>query len=304
MVHMELRQLSYFIAVAESLNFRKAAERLHITQASVSRQIAHLEEDLGVKLFVRDKRHVHLTENGRLALSRAKSLAADAADFSSIFARSSNVETVRVGICIPLTRMVQDVVLQFKKRFPKVNVIYQNINTSVQNAALRVREIDVGICWPPVDHVNLASAHLFDAHFGVQLSKFSPLAKRRKLQLRELVDMELLLVEQEDKGLYRKIMRLARDAGVELKIKYTTAMPQDAGAAMILTGNCFYLLPFTASLKALNYGTGVSTVPLDQSPSVEVYVAWRRKESSIATLNFVETTREMFREPSSGDYRL
>ena len=301
---MELPQLSYFIAVAETLSFRKAAERLHVAQASVSRRILQLEEDLGVKLLVRDKKQVHLTENGCLALNRAKSMAADLAHFSSIFARSSNVETVRVGICVPLARVMQEAVLQFKKRFPEVNVIYQDLNTNVQNAALRAREIDVGICWPPLDHVNLASAHLFDAQFRVFLSEFSSLAKRRKLQLGDLVGMEMLLIEQVDKGLYRKIMRLAHKAGIELKIKYTTTHPQDAGSALILTGNCFYLLPFAAQAKAAIYRSGVTTVPLDQAPSVEAYVAWRRKERSIATLNFVETTREMFRTLSSSDYRL
>jgi DNA-binding transcriptional LysR family regulator len=79
---MELRHLRYFIAVAEELNFRRAAERLHLAQPSLSRQVRDLEEEIGEQLLVRDRTHVALTDAGRTLLEHARGVLATAATAS------------------------------------------------------------------------------------------------------------------------------------------------------------------------------------------------------------------------------
>jgi DNA-binding transcriptional LysR family regulator len=94
---MELRQLQYFVAVAEELNFRRAAERLLIAGPSLSQQIKALERDLGVRLFDRDRRSVTLTPAGAALLPHTRSLLERAEDLRSRAARISGTEPVRLG---------------------------------------------------------------------------------------------------------------------------------------------------------------------------------------------------------------
>ena len=89
---IEIRHLRYFIAVAELLNFHKVAERLHITQPPLSQQMRDLECELGVALFVRDRRHVELTESGRLLLPKARELIAQADQIVEVASRASHIQ--------------------------------------------------------------------------------------------------------------------------------------------------------------------------------------------------------------------
>ena len=97
---MELRHVRYFIAVAECLNFSRAAEQLHIAQPPLSRQIRQLEEDLGVALFLRNKRRVALTKEGRVFLDEARKLVVQAGHAMEAARRAHKGESgiIRVGI--------------------------------------------------------------------------------------------------------------------------------------------------------------------------------------------------------------
>src|ERR1700691_6333100 len=97
---VELRHVRYFIAVAEYLNFSKAAEQLHIAQPPLSRQIRQLEEDLGVTLFLRSKRRVELTKAGQAFLEEARKLIVQAghAAQAARHAQKGESGTVRVGV--------------------------------------------------------------------------------------------------------------------------------------------------------------------------------------------------------------
>lgn len=145
---MELRQYTYFVAVAEELHFRRAAERLHISQPPLSRQISQLETELGVQLFERTSRRVALTDAGEAFLQEARGVLA-AVDHSVTTARrvgSGEVGRLRLGFVASavadlLPRMLQ----QFRDVAPDVEVELRELTTKLQIDSLAAGAIDVGI---------------------------------------------------------------------------------------------------------------------------------------------------------------
>src|SRR5499425_2936589 len=121
---VELRHIRYFLAVAEHLNFTKAAEQLHIAQPPLSRQIRQLEDDLGVVLLVRNKRRVELTKAGHVFLEQARKLIVQAGHATEAARHAQKGESgiVRIGLASGLGGMVSKVVLDHRKRFPTIDV--------------------------------------------------------------------------------------------------------------------------------------------------------------------------------------
>ena len=226
---MEFRHLRYFIAVSETLNFTKAAQRLHIAQPPLSRQIRQLEEEIGVSLFVRDRRRVELSDAGRVFLNEARNLihqATNAID-AAHRAKKGEVGTVKIGIGLGLGENVNRALIEHSKRFPEVEIQVKDIPSSRQIEALRERRIDVGFLRPPIDLVNMVSEAIFDEPFLVLLSKSDPLSRRKKVRLQQLAHEPLLLHERETSvGVYEKVLELYRRAGVAPKIIQTPRPPQ------------------------------------------------------------------------------
>ena len=288
---MELRQLRYFVAVAEALSFRKAAERLHMTQPPVSQQIRQLEEQLGVSLFVRDRQHVELTESGQLLLHKARAILAEVDDLNEWLSHANQGDTglVRLGVEMGLAKKVEQVIAEYTRRFPRVTIQCQDI---FSQKPLRAREIDVGILRPPLDDVHLTSERLFEERFMVILPRKSPLAQRKALRLEEISDQVLLLPTWYD--LRQRVLQMYRDIGVVPRVVQTSALPQESGAMLASSGKGIYVLPGTPASNSYYLGSEVAAVPLAGSPSVEVRVAWRRGETSPAVLNLVGTARKVF----------
>jgi DNA-binding transcriptional LysR family regulator len=291
---IEIRHLRYFIAVAELLNFHKAAERLHITQPPLSQQMRDLECELGVALFVRDRRHVELTDSGRLLLPKARELIAQADQIVEVASRASHVPggRVRIGVAIGLTNSIRRIVSSYAKQFPKVEILCQDLYSQLLNKLLRNREIDVGLVRAPVDAWQLVSEPLFQERLFAVLPKTHPLAMRKSLCVKELAD-ETLLFPDWAPPFYKKVLLMYRDAGVAPNILHITSLPHEAGAMLVTSGKGIYILPGTAHHPPAP-GSGIKAVPLDKAPCIAVHIAWRNEETSVAVLNFLEIARKVF----------
>jgi len=300
-VSVELRHVRYFIAVAEYLNFRKAAEQLHIAQPPLSRQIRQLEEDLGVVLLVRDKHRVELTKAGHAFLEQARKLIVQAGHAAEAARHAQKGESgvVRIGIASGLGGAVSKVVLDHRKRLPLIDIECKDIFSSLQNDALHKGIIDVGFLRPPVDQMNLDCELLFEEEFVVVLPRSHRLAKRRMLKLKDIASEPLILFDRTfSSGLYDKIMGLYSRQGFTPHLTVThVEAHEEAGAIMVASGKGIFM-GAGAIVNRSVYGVELSSVRLDEAEAkIEVYMVWRKGEETPAVLEFLAAVRRIFKLP-------
>lgn len=154
---MELRHLRYFVAVAEELHFRRAAERLHISQPPLSLQISQLEEEVGVRLFERTRQRVLLTTAGRTFLVHAYQILqkADAAKQAASLAALGEAGELRIGFTqsVKFIPRFLRTLKEFRRRFPGVALSMQEMDSVSQINALVERRIELGIMPRPYEPV-------------------------------------------------------------------------------------------------------------------------------------------------------
>ncbi|HVO82168.1 MAG TPA: LysR substrate-binding domain-containing protein [Terriglobales bacterium] len=301
---MELRHVRYFIAVAEHLNFRRAAEQLHIAQPPLSRQIRQLEDDLGVALFERTKRRVELTKAGRAFLEEARKLVVQAshATQAARYAKKGESGIVKIGIASGLGGVVSRVVFDYCRRSPAFQIECRDIFSNLQNSALRRSEIDVGFLRPPVDQAELNCELLFEEQFVVVLPKAHRLAKRRSLRLKDVANEPLIIFDRSfSSGLYDKILALYSRQGLTPHLTVTHAEAhEESGAIMVASGKAIFL-GAGAIVNRSVAGLDLAWVRLDEPEAkIEVYAAWRKGEEAPAVLTFLDSVRRIFKVPING----
>jgi DNA-binding transcriptional LysR family regulator len=222
---MELRQLRYFIAVAEELHFTRAAERLHIGQPPLSHAIQMLEADVGAQLFERTKRKVTLTGAGKLFLDDARrilTLAEQAGDTARRAQRGEAGE-LRIGFTYstPLTPLFAHVINHYRNQFPAVSLKLFEMATVPQMEALDQSQLDLGFVRPTEvatpDAIVLTP--LREDPLMVVLPATSPLARKKALWMADLKDQPFVMYPPTaGTGIHPQIVRLCRAAGFAPRI--------------------------------------------------------------------------------------
>jgi DNA-binding transcriptional LysR family regulator len=145
---MDFRQLRYFVAVAEELNFSRAAERLNISQPPLSIQIKGMEQELGAVLLIRTRHGVALTQAGRLLLDHARKALQGLDRTVDLVSRAGRGEAglIRMGFVgsVPMLDLFSYLIAGFNQRYPNVRIDLHNMSTSRQISALAMGEIDIG----------------------------------------------------------------------------------------------------------------------------------------------------------------
>jgi LysR family transcriptional regulator, benzoate and cis,cis-muconate-responsive activator of ben and cat genes len=216
---MELRHLRYFVAVAEERNFTRAAERLHIAQPPLSRQIQQLEEILETALFVRGSRPLELTEAGRFFYGHALQLLAQSAEVVSMTRRVGKIERKfsMAFVGSTLFGLLPEVIRRFRASHPDTEVTLHEMTTMEQIEALKQGVIDAGIGRIRHEDPNIRRIVLREEPLIVALPMGHPLAfVDRGLALRELVNDTLIVFPKAPRPSYAdQVLAAFHDRGLE-----------------------------------------------------------------------------------------
>src|ERR1700760_1689351 len=195
---MELRHLRYFLAVAEELNFTRAARRLNIAQPPLTQQIKALEAEMGVKLFDRTGYRVELTDAGKSFVPQVARILADVRNAVLIAkqAAAGDIGHVRVGFTesASFNPRVTAAFRNFRTACPEVEVSLEESPSTVLAAALREGRIDAAFVRPPLRTGEGIALHLIDEEeMVVAMSSSHPLASQTDLDMRDLADETFVL---------------------------------------------------------------------------------------------------------------
>jgi DNA-binding transcriptional LysR family regulator len=194
---VELRQMQYFVTVAEQLSFRRAAERLFISQPALSHQIAKLERLLGTRLLDRDRRHVALTEAGAVFLERARELLfqADQAVARARWTAGLPGSGLRIGRATSNGRVAGRLLEAFRQEYPEVWLDEQALDSGAQVAALHAGKLDLGLVYPPLDAAgdDLEVEPVASQELILAIPAGHRLARLEEVPLRELVVERFLM---------------------------------------------------------------------------------------------------------------
>jgi DNA-binding transcriptional LysR family regulator len=283
---IDLKQLKYFLAVAEEKSFSRAAERLHISQPPLSQQIQKLESELGVRLFARTTRSFELTVAGKALMTEAADLLARMRMTIDTIRQIDRGEVGRLRVGIVGSAMwgpIPKLLEEFQSRFPRVSWTVHELGPNDQYDALRAKQIDVGF-WrePRNDGDNLKHDHLrqelcFRENVCVAVNHQHRLASRPHVELADLAQEPLLTLALDKSAFARHLIQSCVDAGFEPAIYQEASEPQTV-LAMVGAGLGVALMPETT---ARVIWPGVVFVPIKTNPpSANLYITYPTQDDA------------------------
>lgn len=287
---MELRHLRYFVAVAETLSFTKGAQRLHLAQPSLTRQIKDLEAEIGVRLLDRTKGRVSLTPEGASFLTDAKRVLEQSVEIVEAVRRLSrhgSPQPLNLGYVADLFYDLIPVTLaSFQRSFPAVPINLFDMTCGEQFRALSDGRIDLGFVGlrEPIEERGFEFRSIASYNTVVALAKANPLAKKSVVDLKELKPMFFIGMSEESYPGYRRwLIQTCRRAGYsprvlqDVEIERSLIQGVAAGLGVALLPDQAKKLPH-ADVVFRDLSTRVMT---------ESCIAWKKDNPSIALKAYV-----------------
>lgn len=287
---MELRHLRYFIAVAESGSFSRAAEKLFIAQPPLSMQIRQLEDEVGVPLLLRHSRGVQLTKAGQVFLGEAKQVLAGVERAKLLAAQQEHSGLIRVAFVPSAAHTILPRLLKrLRDARPQAEVDVAEMITSAQVEALRTGRIDAGLARAiPGASATLARFALDDP-FCLALPRGHPLSGRAPLELAKAADAVFVgFTRYLGPAFFDQVISLCTDAGFSPKIRYEASTVYGVlslvGAGLgvaIVPASSVLLMPEGVELRLLRRPTRKGGIVFirgrdEAGPLVETFTALAR----------------------------
>jgi LysR family transcriptional regulator, hydrogen peroxide-inducible genes activator len=285
---MNLRDLQYLVALAETRHFGRAALRCHVSQPTLSAQLRKLEEFLGVSLIERRPRRVGLTPAGEAVVERARRMLRDAEDIRAL-ARASQDPLggqLKLGLIPTLgPYLLPRVAPRIAKALPKLQLMLHEYQTAPLVERVVQGELDVAILALPADTKGLVTRSLFAEAFLVAMPEHHRLTARKRLKIGDLAGEKLLLLE-EGHCLRDQALEVCTKAGTEEQDFRATSL--ETLRQMVAAGLGITLLPRLAAEGPFASARGLVVRPFSPpAPSRVIGAAWRRSTSRIAAITAV-----------------
>lgn len=294
---MELRHLRYFVAVAEELNFTRAAETLHLAQPSLTRQIHNLEEELGVRLLNRNNTLVTLTEEGQAFLVDAKRLVTQSLESMQAVRRLSRGETGQLNLGY-LSKFNFDLLpgtlLEFSRVCPGIAVNLFDMSPAEQLRALEARKIDLGLVGvrPPESHKGretLAWQCLGQHELVAVLPAGQALAKKKQIRLTDLkARFFVAMSETTHPGSRAWLYGVCQPAGFTPRILQDVELESDL---MIFVANGLGVTLAREQIKRLPH-PGVVFRPLAPPVKADYWIVWHQGNRSKSLHAYIEIMKK------------
>lgn len=194
---MEMRLLNYFLAVTEELHFTRAAERLGISQPTLSQQIRLLESRLDTVLFHRNGKKIELTEAGRILLEHVNRIFFELDQAKTIIQELKGLNRGELRIGSSGNHLIYSPLLSFHRQYPKIKISVFDLKTEKTVEGLLNSEFDLGIVFLPVHHPQIETIPLFSSELYVVLSNNHVLAEKDVIHLNELQEYPLFLLPEQ-----------------------------------------------------------------------------------------------------------
>lgn len=282
---MELRVLHYFLAIAREESFTKAAGQLHLTQPTLSRQIADLEQELGVKLFVRRNHNLILTEDGMILKRRAQEILSLADKTKRDFLQKDEElsGTISIGSGeFRSTEYLAKIIAAFRKKYP--NVKYEIYSGNANNIRDYIERglLDIGLMSEPIDMRKYSFVNMpVKEQWGVFVPSDSPLSKKERVTPENLKGMSIVTATGDFNqsrigewlGDYREQVEISATAN--LPYNEAVLAKENIGVMLSINLNCTY--------------ENLRFIPLSPVLEVATVLAWKKEQIfSAATTALIE----------------
>ena len=289
---MDLRQLRYFVAVAEELHFTRAARRLKVAQPTVSLQVRMLEKELGVHLLTRSKRRVELTRAGAVFLTEAKRLLSSAAEAIQVV---QSAHAGRLGklvvVCGPTSAYagLLGALEPYRRHSPHVDV--QVLESPLIDAVQTVEQgrADVGIVVPYFESSLLKREIVLELPLLAALPNSHSLASAEALSLRQLAEEPFVLFgQQRGSGFYERVLTICHASGFTPRV---VAGMEQIHTLLYVVGAGYGVSLVPATIEPATHRE-VALIPLrDAVATIEIGMVWRIDRLSPILQGFLETVR-------------
>ena len=276
---MELRVLNYFLTIAREENFTRAARQLHVTQPTLSRQIADLEQELGVKLFVRSNHNIILTEDGMILKRRAQEILSLADKTKRDFLQKDEAlsGTISIGSGeFRSTEYLAKIIAGFRRKYP--NVTYEIYSGNANNIRDYIERghLDIGLMSEPIDMRKYNFVNMpIKEQWGLFAPVDSPLSEKESISPEDLKGMSVVTATGDFNQ--SRIGKWLGDCREQVEIAATANLPyneavqvkENIGVMLSINLNCTY--------------ENLRFIPLRPALEVSTALAWKKEQIFSAT---------------------